>query len=333
MFSAAAFILSLAAVAGAHEISNAAELEKALADARGGEMVELVHGEYGALALSGRIFSERVTIKAADHASPPRFKSITLIGVKGLSFDGVIVELGPARPMRDYAVTIRRSANIDFSNFDVSSASDGVIGNDGYGFMIRDSKGVTLSSGKIHDIFRGVSSLDNDDVKISTVSFTKFGSDGVVARGAVGLTIEECLFTGAALVDPLKYHPDGIQIWSRGAVRANQNIVIRNNRIIQGDGDSTQGVFIRTQEIQSKNITVDSNEITQSRWQGIFVENANGVSIRKNRVTPSREGSLPGIELRAPIENANTEHNIAASWRLAPGVTSVDDISTDPRRR
>ncbi|MEZ5920327.1 MAG: right-handed parallel beta-helix repeat-containing protein [Parvularculaceae bacterium] len=314
-------------------VTNAAELSAALNAAKGGEIISLAPGDYEVLALKGHDFAKRVTLTAADPAHAPQFKSIFLYKVSNLAFDGVALRLGPARPLLDYAVTMRESSHISFTRFDVASAADGVVGNDGYGFMIRDCSHVTIADGAIHDTFRGIASFDNNDVVISGVSFSMMGSDGIVARGAVRLTIENNHFADAALLDPKRFHPDAIQLWSRGAVRANDGVIIRNNVVFRGAGDATQGIFIKSPEIASRNLLIENNIVHQSYLQGIFVQNGDGVIIRGNRVEPAHKGDRPGIELRTPIKNANSEHNIAASWRLAPGVTSMGDISTDPRGR
>lgn len=311
--------------------ADPATLAAALSSAQGGETIAVGAGDYGDVAIKGRKFSPPITIIAADATQPPRLRSLVIDHVEGLVLEGLSVERGPANPLTDYAIHIKFSSRVRLRGLDVASAPNGIAGDDGFGVMIRDSKDVSVVEGAIHDVFRGVASLDNDDVTIAGVAFSRMGSDGVVARGALRLTIENNTFRDADLVDPVRFHPDAIQLWSRGASRANADVVIRGNSVFRGAGDATQGIFVKAPELTTRNLTIENNRIDQSMWQAIYVENADGVVIRNNRVTPAKPGDRPGIDVRGFANNVRVAGNVAASYRIAPGVAATGNRLEPPR--
>lgn len=309
--------------AGAAEAADLAAdspraLGAALARAGDGDRILLAPGDYGDLTIGPRRGQGALTIAAADAAAPPRFRSIFIREADGVTLRGLAVSFGPAaNPLADRAIEVRRSAAIQLEGLRVSSAPNGVADDDANGVIIRDSRGVTVTGSVFHDLFRGVVSYDSGDVTISANMFQRIGSDGVAGRGAKNMMVENNTFTDFTPADPVKWHPDAVQLWSRGAKRANETIVIRNNVIRRGAGAPTQGIFIKTPEIASRDVLIEGNRIEQSMGQGIFVQNAAGMTIRGNTLA-AVEPVLhpPAIEVRAPFEEAVVEDNEAPKFRL-----------------
>ncbi|MFN0025296.1 MAG: nitrous oxide reductase family maturation protein NosD [Parvularculaceae bacterium] len=318
----ASTVLSGAAQAADLAAKDAPGLTAALDAARAGDRIVLAPGAYGALTIGPRRGRGAVTLTASDPRGPPVFQSILVRDADDLTFENLIVTLGPATaPLSTYAIEIRRSARVRLEGLTVSSAANGVSGDDGYGVFIRDSQSVNVVASRLHDVFRGIAVFDSDDVGISGNTITRAGSDGVVARGAVRLTIENNSVTEFDPVDPVRWHPDAIQLWSRGASRANEAIVIRGNTIARGKGRPAQGIFIKSPEIASRGILIDGNAIDQSMGQGIFVQNGEDVLIRGNSLrTVEPVLHPPAIEVRLPFANARVENNVAPVFRLPEGV-------------
>lgn len=311
--------------------SDPASLRSVLASAAPGDRILIAAGNYGAFSLSDTHFSPSVGLSPADPDAPPVFTSIHLSDVSGLSLSDVKVIYGQTQaPLSSYAVNILRGADLDFSKMEIMSAADGNAGNDAYGVNIRDSARITLRETLIHDVYRGAAVFDSDDIEISRNVILAAGSDGVVARGSVGLSILDNYFADFSIIDMNVQHPDAIQLWSREAPRANENVIIRGNLIRRGTGDPTQGIFIKTPEIATRDLLIEHNVIEQSMAQGIAVENGEGVIIRNNTVIPDNyELDSPGIEIRAPFANASVEANIAMAYRLPADVTSSANVTAD----
>ncbi len=331
----ASIVLTGAAQAADIAVNNAPALAAAISAARAGDRILLAPGNYGALTIGPRRGRGAVTLMPSEARDPPVFRSILVRDADDLTFENLIVTLGPATaPLSTYAIEIRRSARVRLERLTVSSAANGVSGDDGYGVFIRDSQSVTIVASRLHDVFRGIAIFGSDDVVVSGNSITRAGSDGVVARGAVRLTVENNSVTDFDPVDPVKWHPDGVQLWSRGAARANEAIVIRGNIIRRGNGGPAQGIFIKSPEIASRDILIEGNTIDQSMGQGIFVQNGEEVVIRGN-VLRAVEPVLhpPAIEVRSPFANARVENNEAPVFRLPVGVVAQDNRKANPSGR
>lgn len=318
-----AMMIAVLAFAGAAEAADieagdARALGAALARAQAGDRILLAPGDYGDLTIGPRRGKGALTLAAADAGSPPVFRSVFIRDAEGVTLSDLIVAFGPAaRPLADRAVEIRRSSAIRLERLHVFSAANDDASDDGYGVIVGDSGDVAVIDSRFNDLFRGAAFYDSDDARVSGNSFARIGSDGVVARGARGLTVENNTFTDFTPADPVKWHPDAIQLWSRGAARASERIVIRGNVIRRGAGAPTQGVFIKTPEIASRDILIEGNRIEQSMGQGVFVQNAAGVTIRNNTLAAVEPlMHPPAIEVRAPFEDAVVENNKAPKFRL-----------------
>jgi nitrous oxidase accessory protein NosD len=323
----AAFVYAGAAAAADIAAADPRALAAALARAGAGDRIVLAPGDYGDLTIGPRRRAGALTVMAADEAAPPRFRSIFIREADGVALRGLDVRFGAsAAPLAERAIEVRRSAAIRLEGLRISSAGNGDMSDDANGVIIRDSRDVTVTGSRFHDLFRGVIAYDSDEVTIAANSFSRIASDGVAGRGALGMTVENNSFTDFMPVDPVRWHPDAVQLWSRDAKRANERIVIRGNVIRRGAGAPTQGVFLKSPEIAARDILVEGNRIEQSMGQGIFVENAVGVTIRNNRLV-AVEPVLhpPAIEVRAPFDDAVVEDNEAPKFRLPAGVAARDN--------
>ena len=318
----AALAFAGAAEAADIAVGDRAALDAAIARAAPGDRIVLAAGTYGDLVIGPRRDAGEVTIAAADAAAPPVLRSIFVRDADAVTLKDLAVMRGAATdPLSDRAIEIRRSAGVRLERLRIASAGNGAPGDDATGLIIRDSRRVTVTGSQFADLFRGAVIHDSDAVTIERNSFARIGSDGVAARGARELTVAGNSFSDFTPADPVKWHPDAIQLWSRGARRANERIVIRDNVVRRGAGGATQGIFIKTPEIASRGILIEGNRIEQSMGQGIFVQNGAGVTIRGNTlVAVAPVLHPPAIEVRAPFENAVVEDNEAPKYRLAPGV-------------
>ncbi|MGD9800654.1 MAG: right-handed parallel beta-helix repeat-containing protein [Parvularculaceae bacterium] len=322
---------SSSALAADVNVSSPGALSAALGAATPGDRILLAPGRYGAVDLRSVHFSEAVTIASADMRDPAVLSSVYLNDVGGLSLESLRVEYGSTRsPLSEYAVNILGGADLSMDGLEISSAVNGAPDDDAYGINIRNSKRLKVRNSRIHDVFRAIAVFDSEDVAIDRNQISAVASDGVVARGAVRLSIVDNYFSDFRIVNPQVHHPDAIQLWSRHARRANQDVVIRGNLIRRGVGDRSQGIFVKTPEIATVNLLIEENVIEQSMGQGIYVENGNRVIIRNNSVLPQDyRVDQPGIEVRESAENVTVENNLAAAFRVADGVAQSGNIAID----
>lgn len=326
-----AFSCVASAAAATVSVYGPADLEDAFVRARPGDIIEVAPGEYGAINLNGAHFSPAVTITSFPGAEPPVFSSIDLNDVSGVVFSKLKVVYGATQaPSSTYAVNMFNGADIAFEQMEISSAEDGVAGNDAYAIFIRNSARVTVSDSLMHDVFRGVAVFDSDDAVIRRNIITGVGSDGVVGRGVIRLRILDNFFADFAIVDPDQLHPDAIQLWTRGALRASEDIEIVGNIIRRGAGDPSQGMLIGGTEFTTVGLLIADNVIEQSMGQGIAVSSVDNVTIRDNTVIPHDfRNDAPAIDVRIPAANVTVEDNIATVYRLDAQVAAIGNVTAD----
>lgn len=312
-------------------VASPAELTAAIGAAAAGDRILLAPGHYGTLVLNGAHFSAPVTIESRDLRDIANFSAVYLNDARGILLANVRIEYGATKsPLTTYAVNILSSTDISLNGLEVSSAANGVAGDDAYGVNVRDSTRVVVRDCRIHDVYRAVAVLDSNDVELAGNDIAGVGSDGVVARGAVRLSIIGNYFSDFAIIDPEIQHPDAIQLWSRDAPRASRDIVIRGNLIRRGSGDPSQGIFVKTPELATANLLIEENVIEQSMGQGIFVENGADVLIRKNTVLPHDfRVDRPGVEVRGVGAGVTVSENLAIAYRLADGAVGSGNVSVD----
>ena len=326
-------VASVSSLAAAEDfdVADPTALSEALATAQSGDRIVLAPGDYGALILKNRQFSQRIQLTAGDTAAPPVFQSVLLQDVRGVALHGVIIRYGPtAAPRTSYIATVQRSSDILLSDLEIESASDADPNNDATALNIRDSSAVEFVKSVVHDVFRGVSILESDDIRIEENQFFAIASDGVVGGGAHRVSVLRNAFRNFFVPRGEDIHPDAIQFWDRGATRENRDIEIRGNVIFRGEGDFSQGVFVKSPTLPSVNVTIEHNVVHQSAVQGVFVEGAVDVSIRNNTVAPfDPHVDKSGIEVRAPLQNAVVAKNLAASYRLDASATAADNVTLE----
>ena len=328
---ALALVLAVPARAADLSAADALTFAAALTRAGPGDRILVAPGAYGDAVIGPRRGQGALTIAAANPADPPVFRSIFIREADGLTLENLRVAFGvsPA-PQSERAVEIRQSSRIRLRGLAISSAANADAADDATGLIIRDSRDVMVEASSFTDVFRGAVLYDSAGVAIRASRFARLGSDGVAGRGAQGLVIENNTFTDFTPADPVRWHPDAVQLWSRGAERANECIVIRGNDISRGAGAPAQGVFLKTPEIRSRDILIEGNRIEQAMGQGVFVQNAADVTIRGNTLIAA-EPVLhpPAIEVRAPFANVVVEDNAAPKFRLPAGVAAHGNRRTD----
>ena len=160
-------------------VSSAAELMSALANATGGETILLQSGNYGQLSLNGQSqpfakFADTVTIKSADRIAPATFSSVSLTGVENLSFDSIkfdyVSAAGAALWEKPFHIN-GGSDNITISNsvFDgdlahgVSADDDGY--GTGFGLDVANATNITIANNEFFNWHRAGVFVDVDDLE------------------------------------------------------------------------------------------------------------------------------------------------------------------------
>ncbi len=286
-------------------VTNAAELTQALAAATGGETIVLAAGNYGRLAMIDSLsvefdFASNVTIRSEDPAAPAVVTGLDMRGASNITFDGITFDytFNAGDPIHHRPFNVTNSENITIRNatFDGDVAEGVSPVDDGYGYAlglgIRGSTGVTVENSEFFNFHRGLSVLESSNVTVRGNDVHSMRSDGMNFVEVTGVVIEGNHlhdFHGSLASGD---HRDFIQFWTNGTDTPSTDIVIRGNFLDIGDGDWTQSIFMRNEEVDwgagpemfYRNILIEDNVIINGHTHGITVGQTVGLIIRNNSV-------------------------------------------------
>lgn len=325
-------------------VSSATELMKALANAQGGETILLAGGDYGSVTMrsTGGLnlgFTSEVSIVSEDPANPAVFTGMFVKGASNLTFDGIVFDYTYASTdelfSRPFQVVSSDNIAIQNSVFDGDAAQGRSALDDGLGFAIglsvRNIDTVTLDNNTFHNFYRGMVVQEVQNALVTGNELYGLRMDGMNFGDVQGVQITDNYihdFQGST--NPAD-HRDMIQFWTNGTKQASSDIVIANNRLDIGDGDYTQSIFMRNDQVDRglagyemyyQNVTIQDNLIINGHMHGITVGETDGLTISNNTVVHS-DGSNPdgqdgGVEV-PQIRVASTSMNV----KIAQNITST----------
>lgn len=284
-------------------IANEVELDAAIRVAQGGETFLLAAGNYGDLTIKYKTFLDPITIKSADANDDAVFRSVRIHEADGVRFDDVDISRPLAEGERDFvtAVYISRSENIGFEGVDFSGSLDGNCWNDGTALRVADVTGFTLNNSTFEDLNIAATFASSSGLTITNNTVTN------VREGFDNAKVSNVLIAGNSFTrfNP-NYadgdHSDAIQFWNNGTSGGSHNVTIRDNTILMGANGGTQGIFIRTEDLdplyRHSNFLIEGNVYNGDSGHGITAGGIDGLVIRSNVVTVAPGGSLePAINI------------------------------------
>lgn len=119
--------------------------------------------------------------------------------------------------------------------------------------MVRNSKQVTISNSRFHNLRNGMGMLALDGIRVQNNEFTDIRSDGVHGGDISNAEISGNLFTDfhPAAAD----HPDAMQLWSTPRATTLENIAIHDNLVVRGGGQPMQGFTCATSRTTWRSVT------------------------------------------------------------------------------
>jgi Ca2+-binding RTX toxin-like protein len=310
-------------------VSDASTLLQALATAQPGDTIQLASGNYGDVLIQNLDFAANVTIASADPANPAVFDTLRLKSVSNLTLDGIQVtnELEPGEPTWSSALRIDQSLNIQIVNSEITGSVDGDYRNDANGIVVLDSENITISDSSVHDLTNGISVGRSTGVSITNNQIYDIRTDGIQAANTRGTVIDGNIIRDFHPAYDLGDHPDMIQIWNDGSFGDVTDITITNNQLLKGTGDNVQAILIQGQHgpnaapYTTSNITIAQNTIDAGSAQGIWVSDAENVTIDANVITEAAGADLtPGILTQRLVDSAVTNNT-------APTIDDVDSVN------
>jgi hypothetical protein len=184
------------------------------------------------------------------------------------------------------------------------------------GCTIRNCTDVTVIDSRWDRLANAVQYLDNERVRFAGNRFTNIRMDGIRGGGNSNVVIERNHFTDFRPLTGRKGieddHPDAIQVWTSNTTKSAENIQIRDNVVVQGEGGAAQGIFVTMQTSHRyKNVEISDNLIIGGLTNAITVMGADGAVIADNIVaavgakTWIRMENLTGLAL---TDNQSTDY-------------------------
>jgi parallel beta-helix repeat protein len=334
-------------------VTNATELMQALAAAQGGETIVLAAGNYGDVVLRSTAqtnleFGTPVTIISADPDDPAVFSGMDVYGAKNLTIDAVVFDYTFAtgdkifdRPFHFATcenLTVRNSRIDGDVAKGISEVEDGFAF--GMGVVVRDSAGVTFENNEISNFWRGLTVQNCHDILVRGNDVHSMRSDGMNFIDVQRITIEENHIHDFRGMDNWIDHRDFIQFWTNGTSQASTDIVIRGNILDIGEGDFTQSIFMRNEEVDLgragaemfyRNVLIEGNVIINGHSHGITVGETAGLTIRNNTVLHD-DGSRPdGVDGTVEIPRINvatTSTGVVITQNLTSGISGYTNQPT-----
>jgi len=206
----------------------------------------------------------------------------------GLEFSTVGATIGQWGAAGENWFKVSASSNITFDRLQVHGDSRGTLADTPSGFLIRDSKYVTVSNSDFSYLHHAIGFLNDEHLTIIKNSLHNLYDDAIRGGGTSWVTISNnlCRSNHPDITDT--DHPDCIQFWTTNTTTPAHDITINNNGYDRGTGYSTQFIFLGNEKnIQYYNISIFDNYSYGSGWNAIAVSNARNVSIQNNSVIPS----------------------------------------------
>ena len=306
-------------------VANAVELKAALAAATGGETIILKPGNYGAVSMTAgkdvpATYDSPVNIMSADPDAQAVITGLDLNGVNNIAFRNVVFdyEADPGAPRSQSPFSLDSVSDIKFikCTFDGDLAEGTGTPDDGFGtgngLTVQNSDGIVIRNCEFFDWYRAANFGETQNIVIIGNNIHHISSDGLDFAD-----VDQVLIKGNRIHDfersPLSAaHSDMIQFWTKGTTTPSTGIKILNNILDQGDGASTQSIFMRNDLVDTgaaglsmyyQNIEIAGNIIRNSQYHGITVGETIGLSVHHNTVIQSLSstqgggGSTPSINI------------------------------------
>ncbi len=265
-------------------------LASALKGADAGDVIKLATGTYTGLSIGNLSYGSGITITSADASKPAIITDFTLANMQGVTFSRV--EMATLSHPDLIAIdagyfafkVYKGSSDITFDHVNFHGSDDGNAANDVMGLQIRDSDNITVTNSEFHDLARALAVGQTDNIRIAGNNVHDLRSDGFdfAEVGHISITGNTFETFNPNPTD----HPDAIQFWTSGTTTASHDILISGNVILKGDGDYTQGIFLRDQvgTLHYERVTIADNLIVGTGYSGIRVQGANGITISRNEL-------------------------------------------------
>lgn len=266
-------------------VADKAQLWAATQAAKGGEVFRLAPGVW-----SGVLIRD--------------VRGVTIVGQPGAVLTDINIQGGGDLTLQDIECAVAPGGSGDplkvskvegltLRGLDIHGAGDDPLGW-ASAMTIRNCQGVVVENCRWDRLANAVQYLDNVGVRFSRNRFTNIRMDGIRGGGNSHVLIEANRFadfrpmTGRPGIGD--DHGDAIQIWTSNTTASAEEIVVRDNIVVQGEGGRVQGIFVTMQTSHRyKAVEVTDNLVIGGLTNAITVAGADGVLIARNTVAAVKD--------------------------------------------
>jgi len=294
-------------------VSNGTELIAALRTVRGGDTVLLAAGDYGFSHIANINPASLVTIRPVDAEAAVSFSRLNISRSSNLALQGFIVHNEPDGLVRTpAAMQINSATNVTLSGFTVQGSLNGSAHDDGHGIQINGGSNVAVLDSGFRQLHGAIviSRASNVIVAGNTITEVREGVNMSMVNGGL---FERNLLTD---VDPMKHdHPDYFQVHAALNNTGSNNLVFRDNIMVQGDSGPIGGIFIRSenvgQGVRHSNILIENNFYEGTYRHAISVSNVVGASVVGNTIFDSDKAGNSAAITTFGVTGLRVDNNIA----------------------
>ena len=320
-------------------VASNAQLNSALAAAKGGDTILIAGGDYGPLKMNTTVkphyaFDAEMTIASMDPDAPAVFSELLMRGVENLTLDSLTFDFvtDASTPASSVPFKVDELSGITIRNatFDGDVFKGGAATENGYptgfGLMVVRSEDIAIENSEFFSFREAAifSTVDNLAVRNNVFH----GMSGDATKFA---TITTGLIEGNIIRDfnsnpDNGFHRDMIQFLTYGNTTPSSDIVIRGNILHSGENGWSQSIFMGNEavniqgagpEMYYQNVLIEDNVVYNSHNHGISVSDTNGLVIKNNTVLQNpAEGDPQSVYIPA-INVASSSQNVAITKNIA----------------
>jgi hypothetical protein len=306
-------------------VTNATELNQAVANATGPTEIVLAAGNYGTITIANSNQPFDIVLRSESDTNRAVMDGLTVRSSSRLRFDRInfdhVLAAGEANVTS--GVTLSSASSVSFSSCTFSGTRNADPNDDGMLMRVRGSSKI-LVFGSLFQQSRSSAFVDiSDNVFLLRNTFQE-SREGLNFDGATNIFIELNLFRTIAPNLQARDHSDAIQFYIGASGKTSAQILVSANAFILND-NAAHGVFVRSNAQGSpthSNFNIRQNVYYGPVRQGIWVQDVRGLTIDNNSIVTG-PGVIyePAIYLKN-VTLANVRKNIAPLFLLDPGTTA-----------
>ncbi|MCG7630507.1 PKD domain-containing protein [Epibacterium sp. MM17-32] len=314
------------------------------------------------------VYDSTVTIRSANPDDAAVFSSVGIAGGQNIHFADLEFELTPTEEtttttrlfnVRNWSPDGRDASNITVENSkftgqpvpeelggdpldheDVAAHGGNVAGmSTGIAFSARGAENVTFVGNEIDGFFRGAVFTQIDNLDVSNNYVHDLRSDGFDFVEVTNVLIE-----GNEIRDmtPWRHedapgrgdHADLIQFWTAGTDSPSENIIIRGNILMATDGDGSQSIFLRNEQVDRglageemfyRNILIEDNVVYNAVANSIVVGATHGLEINNNTVIQNLDRDYGSVTVPS-IRLSPASVDVAIQNNIVPRIANMEEL-------